>query len=70
MNKTQALKDLKMWNAVRVINGTWVANVGWLNDPWIIIGVDKSFEEVSDRNYKPIKSFHTRADLLNELFKK
>jgi hypothetical protein len=70
MNKTQATKELKMWNSVRVVNGLTIANVGWFNDPWIIVETGKTFDEVSDRSYKPVKSFHTRAELLNELFKK
>ena len=73
MNKTEALKattNLKFWNSTMFLNGVHIANVRWFENPWLIIPDNATFDQVSDREYTPIKEFHTRADLLNELFTK
>ena len=59
-------KDIyQQWNSVRVVKGFNVAVIKWLNMPWRIVEIGKTFDEVADREYKPIAEFRVSEDLYN-----
>ena len=49
-------------NQVIDFNGLHIGIVGWLNNPWMIVNTT-NFDEITDRQYEPIASFHTREEL-------
>ena len=64
MTKTAFLKAVKyQHNEVRLVGSTRIANVGWLNKPWLIIEEDETFEDAKVRGFVPIDHFRTAVDL-------
>jgi hypothetical protein len=70
MTKIQFKKEAKgMFNSVRKINGINIANVAWLNEPWLIIENEETFEDARKDNFVPIIMFRTLEDLTNAIIK-
>lgn len=53
-----------IWNKVISWNGMTLASVMWHNDrEWKVVSAGATFDEVKERNYKPIAEFHTQQEL-------
>lgn len=64
MTKSAFLKAVKYQrNEVRIVGATKIANVAWLNKPWLIIENDETLEDASKTGFVPIDHFRTAIDL-------
>lgn len=68
MTKSKFKEALKyQHNSVRIVGGEkWgmkIANVGWLNKPWLLIEHEETFEDAKADNFIPIDHFRTVDDL-------
>ncbi len=64
MTKSKFKEALKyQHNSVRAVSGMKIANVGWLNKPWLLIENEETFEDAKADNFIPIDHFRTVDDL-------
>ncbi len=64
MTKTEFLKATKYQrNSVRRVGSINIANIGWLNKPWLIIENGETFEDAKKDGFLPIDHFRTLEDL-------
>lgn len=71
MNKSKFLKAIKYQrNEVRIVEGAKIANVAWLNKPWLIIENEETFEDAAKTGFIPIDRFTTSLELYEACFKK
>ncbi len=70
MTKSNWDKELKgFYNGIKDIEGVRIANVAWLNNPWLIIENDETFEQAKETDFTPILSFRTRDELYKAIYK-
>lgn len=68
MTKSKFLEAVKyQHNSVRKVGGSkWgmnIANVGWLDKPWMLIEDGETFEDAKKDDFIPIDHFRTVEDM-------
>ena len=68
MNRTyknfrESTKLTKIWNRIIEWEGLTLATVMWHENSWKLIDKNATWEEVKDRQYKPIAEFYTQEQL-------
>lgn len=58
----------KFWNSVAVVDGIKVARVCWHHNQYKVIPLDATFDQVSDRSYKPLESFYYQQELVDYIY--
>jgi len=56
-----------LYNNIRKVGKLNIARVGWHEKSWKLIEDNKTFEEVADKNYKPLIEFYLRDELYDYL---
>jgi len=74
ITKTDIKKQIKgLWNNTMIVNlptgKIRVALVGWHQNEYKIVPLNKRFDGISDREYKPIKDFYYKQELVDHLYK-
>lgn len=70
MTKSKFLKEIRgQRNEVRTIAGVRIANVAWLNKPWLIIENEETIEDVMKSGFDAINSYRTSVELYENVIK-
>jgi len=69
LNKTNILEELKgLWNDTKIIGGIKIARVVWHDNPYKVINKNTTFDNVAEREFKPLKTFYSQAELAKYIF--